>query len=132
MLSPRFRFLLRLVQHMVRILIRAYVDLTFSFFNLSEVYDFFQLLCVLGQLRTAQKISERLSENHQEPFALGQKMQLGYKRCKKYLKYFLKQTEKWNEKRGSVSYAARTAKCSSLQDQPSVRGVYVPLGRVIP
>ena len=45
-------------------------------------------------------------------------MQFGYKRCKNYLKYYLKQTEKWNEKRGSISYAStnsqiqpNTARC---------------------
>ena len=46
MLSPRFRFLLRLVQHMLLNLIRTYADLTFSF--LSEAYDLFQLLCVIS------------------------------------------------------------------------------------
>ena len=35
-----------------------------------------------------------------------------------YLKYYLKQTEKRNEKRGSISYAARTAKYSPIQEQP--------------
>ena len=51
MLSPPFRFLLRLVQHIrtydisICILIRTYADLTFLF--LTEVYDLFQLLCVL-------------------------------------------------------------------------------------
>ena len=61
------------------------------------------------------------------------KMQIGYKRCNNYVEYNLKQTEKRNEKRGSISYAARTAKYSPTQQQPSVPGVsYVPLGRVIP
>ena len=61
MLSPRFRFLLQLVYHMIYfevyttsiyqvcILIRTYADLTFSSLILmsEEVYDLFQLLCVL-------------------------------------------------------------------------------------
>ena len=37
-----------------------------------------------------------------------------------------------NEKRGSISFAARIAKYSPIPYQPSVPGVYVPLGRVIP
>ena len=44
-------------------------------------------------------------------------------------------TEKRSEKRGEISYAARTAKYSPIPEQPSVPGVsffYVPLGRVIP
>ena len=59
-------------------------------------------------------------------------MQFGYNRCKSYLKYYLKQTEKRNEKRGSISYAARTAKYNPIPEQPIVPDVYVPLGRVIP
>ena len=51
------------------------------------------------------------------------KMQFGYKRCKICLKYNLTQTEKRNEKRGSISYAARTAKYSPIPEQPSVPGV---------
>ena len=47
MLSPRFRFLLRLVWHMICILIRTYADVTFLF--LSEVHDLFQL-CVLSSV----------------------------------------------------------------------------------
>ena len=57
MLSPRFRFLLRLVWHIIDIdidididtdidiLVRTYADLTFLF--LSEVYDLFQLVIIV-------------------------------------------------------------------------------------
>ena len=46
MLSPRFRFLVRLYQHMI--FIRTYADLTFLF--QSVVYDLFQLLCELSSV----------------------------------------------------------------------------------
>ena len=84
-----------------------------------------------------------------------------YKRPQNYLKYYLKITKslllfdqkcslgtndaklfwniiwnkpkKRNEKRGSISYAARTAKYSPItRTALCVPGVYVPLGRVIP
>ena len=42
MLSPRFRFLLRLVEHiMLRILIRTYADLTFLFWSEVQYTIFF-------------------------------------------------------------------------------------------
>ena len=73
-----------------------------------------------------QKLSEILSENHQESFAfLIKKCSLGTNDAKKYLKYYLKQTEQRNEKRGSILYAARTAEYSPRQEQPSVPGVSV-------
>ena len=87
----------------------------------------------LGPAQTRQKKSEKISGNHQELLLFDKKCN-GYERFKNCLKYCRKQTEKRNEKRGSISYAARTAKCSPIQEQPSVPGVsfYVPLGRVIP
>ena len=62
-----------------------------------------------------EKISELLFDK---------KMQCGYKRCKTYLKYNLKQNERRNGKRGLIPYAARTAQYSPIQ-QPSVPGVSV-------
>ena len=45
-------------------------------------------------------------------------MQLGYKRYKKYMKYYLKQTEKRNEKRVPISYVCST---NSQKTQPNTR-----------
>ena len=68
-------------------------------------------------VQTAQKSSEKLSENHQEPFAFRLKMQFGYKykRCKKYLKCYLKQTEKRSEKRGKSRMYAEKLKNVSCE-----------------
>ena len=78
-----------------------------------------------GPVQTTHKLSGKKSENHQAPFTfLIKKCSLGtYKRCKNYLNHYLKQTEKRNEKRGSISYAARTAKHSPTPEQSSVPGV---------
>ena len=78
--------------------------------------------CQQGSVQTTQKLSEISSENHKSLLLFDKKMQFGYKRCKTYLKYYLKQTEKRNEKRGSISYASPTAIYSPIQ-QPSVPGV---------
>ena len=51
------------------------------------------------------------------------RMQCGYERRQYGLNYYLKQNEKRNEKRGSPSYAARTAQYSPIQQHPSVLGV---------
>ena len=93
-----------------------------------EFFEWISAERLLSQTHYYLKITKSLM------LLLMKKMQFGYKRCKNYLKYYLKQTEKRNEKRGSISYATRTAKYSPIQEQPSVPGVslYVPLGRVIP
>ena len=60
-------------------------------------------------------------------------MQFGYKRCKNYLKHYLKQTKKTERKarfnlvgstNSQIQPNTRTAQCA--------RCLYVPLGRVIP
>ena len=58
-------------------------------------------------------------------------MQFGYKRYKNYLEYYLKQTEKRNEKRGSMSNAARTAKLCPIPEQPRVPGLFMFLLAVL-
>ena len=50
MLSPRFRFLLRLVEHMIYILIRTYADLTSFTFVCGIRFVSVIYLCVLSSV----------------------------------------------------------------------------------
>ena len=74
---------------------------------------------ISGPVQTTPKLSEKLSEN--QPFAFRQKMQFGYKRCKNYLIYYLKQTETERKARlNLVCMQHDQPKYSPIPEHPSV------------